>query len=464
MKSTSNLKYNVIFFLLIFILSFYVFGQDSITYQGTVTTSGGTAPPNNNYGMRFGLWNLESGGAPGTNRLWQESHINADAVAVTNGAFSVELGSITVFPANFFTNNLILWLEVEVNLSGIDDSALEIYTPRVRFSKTPYSFYSNNSSFLGKIAPGSFLRSDVNDNCTGRIIFNGVPTGPSPDDAGVWINPVGSNPNDVVFSMTTSGLDMIIMSDPGNLTVSGVIQGGTISFPVAYSRLGDGTPVIGKINASNDLLINGSLEVKDGIYLIASSVIQGGTIYTSADYNRLGDGVATNANIDASNDLLVNGSLEVKNGIYWSVKSDYIGYSPSNFTSQYQSYKYENSSELFKDVGYLFEENWWAPVNLPTGAVITEFRVWYRDNDASSNLGITLNRRAYGATGSSTEMSYILTSGTPGESNITDSTINYATINNNSYTYHIKITFPSADTFHDLSFRQAKITYTTSGM
>jgi hypothetical protein len=263
--------------------------------------------------------------------------------------------------------------------------------------------------------------------------------------------------------MTTSGLDMIIMSDPGDLTVSGVTQGGTIAFPVAYSRLGGETAVISKINASNDLLINGSLEVKDGIYMTASGVIQGGTIYTAAAYNRLGDGAATNVNINASNDLLINGSLEVKNGIYWSAKSDYVGYGPSNFAPQYYAYTYVISSELYKESGDTWQQNWYAPVNLPNGAVITEFRVWYLDN-SSSNLGITLNRRAYGATGASIVMSSIVTSGTPGNSNLTDNTIDYATINNNSYTYHIMIEFPMADTDWDLRFRQAKITYTTSGM
>lgn len=413
MKTEKRSQHISVLLFVFLLLSFYVFGQNSITYQGTVVKSGGSVPPNGNYGMRFGLWNRDIDGDPALYRLWQESHINADAVAVTNGAFSVELGSITVFPADFFTDNFFLWLEVEINLSGVDDSALEVYTPRVRFSKTPYSFYSDNSSLLGKISPSSFLRSDVNDTCSGNILFKGVPTGKYISDAVIWICPSSSNLNDAVFSMSTSGLDMIVMSNPGNLTASGVIQAGTTTYPVAYNRIGDGT--------------------------------------------------ATNANIDNNNDLLINGSLEVKNGIYWPPKNNYIGYIPADFVPFESGYTYIGGSTfLYKKSGDITNQIWYAPVHLPEGAVVTELRVWFTDFSVE-DLDVSLRRKAYGSL-SYTVMASIITSGTPGLSDLIDNTIDYDTIDNMNYVYCIYIIFPAADTYSYLAFQHAKITYMTSGM
>jgi len=47
--------------LIVLASNLYSAGPNTITYQGTVTTSGGSAPSNGNYAMRFALWNLESG-------------------------------------------------------------------------------------------------------------------------------------------------------------------------------------------------------------------------------------------------------------------------------------------------------------------------------------------------------------------------------------------------------------------
>jgi len=145
---------SVIFFIgMILLLSilFYnlVFsaGPGTITYQGTVTKPGGNPPTNGNYAMRFALWDLEGGGDAGTHRLWQEAHTNVNAVTVTNGTFSVELGSITPFPDNFFQDNANLWLEVEIDLTGTSGSGFEVFSPRVVFSATPYAFHSDTASY-----------------------------------------------------------------------------------------------------------------------------------------------------------------------------------------------------------------------------------------------------------------------------------------------------------------------------
>jgi hypothetical protein len=51
MKTEKRSQYTSVLLFVFLLLSFYVFGQDSITYQGTVVKSGGSAPTNGNYGI-----------------------------------------------------------------------------------------------------------------------------------------------------------------------------------------------------------------------------------------------------------------------------------------------------------------------------------------------------------------------------------------------------------------------------
>jgi hypothetical protein len=75
-----------------------------------------------------------------------------------------------------------------------------------------------------------------------------------------------------------------------------------------------------------------------------------------------------------------------------------------------------------------------APVHLPNGAVVTEFRVYYYDN-SPGDLYVVL----YGQTFSSGyfQLALVTSSGTPGYSNGVDTTIDSATIDNTSYSYMV---------------------------
>ena len=167
MNTKSNSRSDMFFFVLVLVIIFlisslYSAGTNTITYQGTVTTSGGTAPANGNYAMRFSLWNVVSGGTPATNQKWQETRTSANAVAITNGAFSVELGSVTAFPTNFFSDYPNLWLEVEVDLTGTSGSSFQVYSPRVAFTASAYSFQSDNTDKLNGYSSGDFALTSHN--------------------------------------------------------------------------------------------------------------------------------------------------------------------------------------------------------------------------------------------------------------------------------------------------------------
>ena len=98
-----------------------------------------------------------------------------------------------------------------------------------------------------------------------------------------------------------------------------------------------------------------------------------------------------------------------------------------------------------------------APVHLPNGAVVTEFRVYYYDN-STNDLSVSLEREGfssgYGA------LANVTTADAPGYSNGTDTTISYATIDNTAYSYLIYAYSSSWDS--NLRIKAAVIVYTVS--
>jgi hypothetical protein len=102
-----------------------------LTYQGRLLIPGTGQPrPDGSYGLTFRLYNVESGGTA----LWTEERKGANAVPVTKGAFSVELGSVTALPAIF--NGQDLWLGVTGTTQAGDDPEM---TPRQRITWQPYA-------------------------------------------------------------------------------------------------------------------------------------------------------------------------------------------------------------------------------------------------------------------------------------------------------------------------------------
>ena len=116
-------------------------GPGVITYQGSLTTPDGEPQAGGSYDMEFKLWGAASGG----DMHWMEAHTGVNGVVVTNGMFSLDLGGITPFPADLFSQAPNLWLEVAADVDGNGSTGDEVYSPRVRFTATPYAFHSGNA-------------------------------------------------------------------------------------------------------------------------------------------------------------------------------------------------------------------------------------------------------------------------------------------------------------------------------
>lgn len=119
-----------------------------INFQGVLTSSGGT-PAAGSKSMTFALYTATSGGTP----LWSETR----SVSLSNGVYSVALGSVTPLPASVFAGNS-LFLGVAV------DGDAEL-TPRQRITSVGYTFRAESADSVapGGVATGSIADGAVTD-------------------------------------------------------------------------------------------------------------------------------------------------------------------------------------------------------------------------------------------------------------------------------------------------------------
>ncbi len=140
----------------------------TMNYQGKLTNASGVAVADGTYNMRF--WLLTTPTIATTSAIWTESLTGTDKVQVTNGLFSVMLGSTS--PLSGIDFNQTLYLGVEIGGTGAASWDGEM-SPRKILGTVPSAFEAKNSATLGGVASTSFLRSDQDDSASGLLTFTG---------------------------------------------------------------------------------------------------------------------------------------------------------------------------------------------------------------------------------------------------------------------------------------------------
>ena len=99
-------------------------------------------------------------------------------------------------------------------------------------------------------------------------------------------------------------------------------------------------------------------------------------------------------------------------------------------------------------------------VNLPHGAIVTGVTTYYYDNDNTGAwLQVQLVRDSLSVANQvAMTDSGALSSGTPQYSSSTDSSVDYSTIDNDTYNYHLQAVLSSSN--NNCTFRSVKINYT----
>ncbi|MDC1205643.1 hypothetical protein N8083_02235, partial [Candidatus Pacebacteria bacterium] len=161
-----NLKYSISIISICAVFSvavFSFFGQTAnaapnlaINYQGKLTDSLGAAVSDGTYNMWF--WLATGAGTATTSAEWSESLTGSNRVQVTNGLFSVMLGSTSALTSVDFNQTLYLGIEIgSTTTTPVWDGEM---SPRKILGTVPAAFEAQQ---LDGIATTSFLRSDQAD-------------------------------------------------------------------------------------------------------------------------------------------------------------------------------------------------------------------------------------------------------------------------------------------------------------
>ena len=154
------------FFILISVA--FAAPNPQINYQGKITNSSNVALADGSYQVVFSLYTVPTGGTA----VWTETRNGANEVALTNGLFSVMLGSVTSLSGIDFNQTLYLGVTFEADSEML---------PRKILGTVPAAFEANNANTVGGVASTSLIRNDQAGTITGSttaalfsIIQNGT--------------------------------------------------------------------------------------------------------------------------------------------------------------------------------------------------------------------------------------------------------------------------------------------------
>jgi hypothetical protein len=202
-----------------------------INYQGKLTNSSNVAVADGLYDVEFKLYTQPTGGVA----IWTETNSGANKVQVTNGLFSVMMGSTTPFTGVDFNQTLYLGVKIEA------DSEM---TPRKVIGAVPAAFVADT---LDGISSNQFLRSDIqNSTSTVSTFLNILQSG-----AGKIAEFFGPGSNSALSILSGGNVGIGTTSPIAKLSLQGTGTGTGVLFRTAGS-----TNSPGLIVTDNGWIIN----------------------------------------------------------------------------------------------------------------------------------------------------------------------------------------------------------------
>ncbi len=228
----------------------------TISYQGVLKDNNGAIVTDGQYDLTFRLFDVVEFGYP----LWVEDH---NATTVTDGVFSVILGSITPISRNFDSQ---YWLEIDVNGTVL---------PRTKLTASPYSlasrsvgggtniFPATGNVGIGTASPGEMLEvfnqpPTGNDETILRIVAKNPPSGTTPGNTAKLEWWAGNTSSDGDNNLIATARAFFDGSDPwpASKLVFQVTQDGSL---VDVLTLNNGNVGIGTISPVTALEVSGTV-------------------------------------------------------------------------------------------------------------------------------------------------------------------------------------------------------------
>lgn len=216
-----------------------------LPYQGSLTDSVGQ-PLDGTFDMTFGLYDAPSGGTP----LWSESHGGVNAVPVSNGLFSVNLGSISPIDVSVFDTGP-LYLGIQVG----SDPEME---PRQVIGSVPYALISNTVADRAitspKIASGAVTSDKLSvEHSMAALPSNFTITSNSYQTTGLEL----ALPGPGTYLILADVRGRIQLSSPGSGRIEVELYNSTDSVHVPTSR----RVIVGADDANDRSIVTGSISV-----------------------------------------------------------------------------------------------------------------------------------------------------------------------------------------------------------
>ncbi len=244
-----------------------------INYQGKLTGASNVAVADGTYAMEFKLYTQLSGGVA----VWTETLTGSNEVTVTNGLFSVMLGSTTPFTGVDFNQTLYLGVNIE------SDGEM---SPRKIIGAVPAAFVADT---LDNLSSEQFLRSDAqNATSSSSTFLNIVQTG-----AGKVAEFFGTASQTVLAILSNGNVGIGTTTPYAKLSVVGEIVGSYFTATTtATSTFAGGI----QTNLLNVTSVTASSTFANGISLSAGCFAVNGSCLTNSTY----DDSSVNAYIHAS--------------------------------------------------------------------------------------------------------------------------------------------------------------------
>lgn len=396
----------------------------SFTYQGRLTDGGSSA--NGTYDFQFDLYNAATGGSQ-----VGSTSIQSD-IPVTDGLFTVSLDFGAVF------DGTALWLNAGVRPGSSTGSYTDL--GRQAIAAAPYALglqpgaaiQHNPAGYALGIGGGNWdPNSSEGDFQIGDSTYKfkiGVATaGGGAGDARIRAQGgtnrmmLGGGANDVLtITDSNVGIGTIFPAADKRLHVETTSSSGTAVYGYASAVSGPALGVVGQVESTDGNGVSGLAEATTGSAI----------------------GVYGRSNSPNGWGVYSNGNAHVEGQLTWKPITSSLSIPPAAFNPADNSGSYIQAGYYLAPGASSPATVFYAPVNLPQGAIVTQFTFnWY---DASGADGLA---DLYQSKPLSTpvKMASALTSGNLGPSSSTDTTILNPIIDNTQYSYYIALYLPDSN-------------------